>query len=58
MIDPQMTTTAFTLDGFRTVRTLGVVSGISVRTRSIIGTIVSPRFAISAQYPLSGGLPC
>lgn len=40
MIDPQMTTTAFTLDGCRTVRTLGVVRGISVRTRSIIGTFV------------------
>jgi uncharacterized protein YbjQ (UPF0145 family) len=35
-----MTTTAFTLDGFRTTRTLGVVRGISVRTRSILGTIV------------------
>jgi len=40
MIDPQMTTTAFTLDGFRTTRTLGVVRGISVRTRSIIGTFL------------------
>jgi uncharacterized protein YbjQ (UPF0145 family) len=34
-----MTTTAFTLDGFRMVRTLGVVRGITVRSRSIFGTI-------------------
>ncbi|MBI3949552.1 MAG: YbjQ family protein [Acidobacteria bacterium] len=34
-----MTTTAFTLDGFRIVRTLGVVRGITVRSRSIFGTI-------------------
>jgi uncharacterized protein YbjQ (UPF0145 family) len=35
----QMTTTAFTIDGYRTVRTLGVVRGITVRSRSIFGTI-------------------
>lgn len=35
----QMTTTAFTLDGYRTVKTLGVVRGITVRSRSIFGTI-------------------
>lgn len=34
-----MVTTAFTLDGFRVVRTLGVVRGIVVRSRSILGTI-------------------
>ena len=34
-----MVTTAFTLDGFRVVRTLGVVRGITVRSRSIFGTI-------------------
>jgi uncharacterized protein YbjQ (UPF0145 family) len=34
-----MTTTAFTLDGFRIVRTLGVVRGITVRSRSVFGTI-------------------
>jgi uncharacterized protein YbjQ (UPF0145 family) len=34
-----MTTTAFTLDGFRVTRTLGVVRGITVRSRSIFGTI-------------------
>jgi uncharacterized protein YbjQ (UPF0145 family) len=34
-----MTTTAFTLDGYRVSRTLGVVRGITVRSRSIFGTI-------------------
>lgn len=34
-----MVTTAFTLDGYRTTRNLGVVRGIVVRSRSIFGTI-------------------
>ena len=34
-----MTTTAFELHGFRVVKTLGVVRGIIVRSRSIFGTI-------------------
>ena len=34
-----MTTTAFTLDGYRTVETKGVVRGVVVRSRSVIGTI-------------------
>ena len=34
-----MVTTAFTLDGWRIVRTFGVVRGITVRSRSIFGTI-------------------
>ena len=34
-----MTTTAFTLDGYRIVRNLGVVRGIIVRSRSVFGTI-------------------
>ncbi len=34
-----LTTTAFTLDGYRVTRTLGVVRGIMVRSRSIFGTI-------------------
>ena len=34
-----MVTTAFTLDGYRIVRNLGLVRGIIVRSRSIIGTI-------------------
>ena len=33
-----MTTTAFTLDGYRVTRTLGIVRGITVRSRSIVGT--------------------
>lgn len=33
------TTTAFTLDGFRIVQTFGVVRGITVRSRSVFGTI-------------------
>ncbi|HQR45836.1 MAG TPA: YbjQ family protein [Thermoanaerobaculia bacterium] len=34
-----MTTTAFVLDGYRVTRNLGVVRGITVRSRSIFGTI-------------------
>ena len=34
-----MTTTSFTLDGFRVTRSLGVVRGITVRSRSIVGTL-------------------
>jgi uncharacterized protein YbjQ (UPF0145 family) len=34
-----MTTTTFTLDGYRVTRNLGVVRGITVRSRSIFGTI-------------------
>jgi uncharacterized protein YbjQ (UPF0145 family) len=34
-----MTTTAFSLDGYRTTKTLGVVRGVTVRSRSILGTI-------------------
>ena len=33
------TTTAFELPGYRTVATLGVVRGITVRSRSIVGNI-------------------
>ena len=38
-MNPAMTTTTFTLDGFHVTRTLGVVRGITVRSRSIIGTL-------------------
>ncbi len=38
-LDPRFTTTAFTLDGYRIVRSLGVVRGITVRSRSVFGTI-------------------
>src|SRR5437868_3773351 len=34
-----MTTTAFELDNFRVIRNLGIVRGIIVRSRSIIGTL-------------------
>ena len=34
-----MTTTAFTIDGFQVKNVLGVVRGIVVRSRSILGTI-------------------
>jgi uncharacterized protein YbjQ (UPF0145 family) len=34
-----MVTTAFALDGYRVVRTLGIVRGITVRSRSVLGSI-------------------
>ncbi len=34
-----LVTTAFTLDGYRVTRNLGLVRGIVVRSRSIFGTI-------------------
>ena len=33
----EMTTTAFSIEGYRVTRTLGIVRGIVVRSRSIIG---------------------
>jgi uncharacterized protein YbjQ (UPF0145 family) len=39
MVAHNMVTTQFELDGFRVVRTLGVVRGIVVRSRSVVGTI-------------------
>ena len=38
-MDHALTTTAFTLEGYRIGRNLGVVRGIMVRSRSIFGTI-------------------
>ena len=38
-MDTAMTTTAFEIDGYRVVKTFGVVRGIIVRSRSIFGTI-------------------
>jgi uncharacterized protein YbjQ (UPF0145 family) len=38
-MDHALTTTAFTLEGYRIVRNAGVVRGIMVRSRSIFGTI-------------------
>ena len=39
MVTHAMVTTQFELDGFQVVKTLGVVRGIVVRSRSILGTI-------------------
>jgi uncharacterized protein YbjQ (UPF0145 family) len=36
-INPKLVTTAFELPGYQTVRSLGVVRGIVVRSRSLIG---------------------
>jgi uncharacterized protein YbjQ (UPF0145 family) len=38
-VDPALTTTAFTIEGYRIVQNKGVVRGIVVRSRSIFGTI-------------------
>jgi len=38
-MDKSMTTTTFELDGYQIDRQLGVVRGIVVRSRSLIGTI-------------------
>lgn len=35
----EMVTTTFTLEGFRVVRQLGVVRGLTVRSRSLLGNI-------------------
>jgi uncharacterized protein YbjQ (UPF0145 family) len=37
-IAPYMVTTAFTLDGFRIKKNLGIVRGITVRSRSVLGS--------------------
>lgn len=36
-----MVTTAFQLDGYRVVRNFGIVRGITVRSRSVIGNIAA-----------------
>jgi uncharacterized protein YbjQ (UPF0145 family) len=38
-VDPDMTSTTFTLAGYRIVQSLGVVRGVTVRSRSLFGTI-------------------
>lgn len=38
-MNPALTTTAFTIDGYRIVQNKGIVRGIIVRSRSIFGTI-------------------
>ncbi len=39
MIDPTMVTTNIELNGFRVIKSLGVVRGIIVRSRSLFGNI-------------------
>ena len=39
MIDPHWVTTGLAFDGYRIARHLGVVRGVTVRSRSIVGTI-------------------
>ena len=38
-VSHEMVTTAFTIDGYQIVKNLGVVRGITVRSRSVIGNI-------------------
>jgi uncharacterized protein YbjQ (UPF0145 family) len=38
-INPRLVTTAFELPGYRTVKNVGVVRGIVVRSRSVVGSI-------------------
>jgi uncharacterized protein YbjQ (UPF0145 family) len=38
-MEPAMTTTAFDLAGCRVAKTFGIVRGITVRSRSIFGTV-------------------
>ena len=38
-MNQSMTTTTFSIDGFRVKKSLGVVRGITVRSRSIFGTV-------------------
>lgn len=38
-MDKGMVTTAFTIDGWRIAKNLGIVRGITVRSRSIFGTM-------------------
>lgn len=40
LLDDSMVTTALELPGFRVVRNLGVVRGITVRSRSIVGNFL------------------
>jgi uncharacterized protein YbjQ (UPF0145 family) len=38
-VNPTMVTTAFELPGYRVARSLGLVRGVTVRSRSVLGTI-------------------
>ena len=50
-MNESMATTTFTLDSYRTVKSLGVVRGILVRSRSIFGT-----FGAGLQTILGGNI--
>ena len=50
-INPQLTTTAFVLDGYHITKNLGIVRGITVRSRSFIGT-----FGASLQTLVGGNI--
>jgi uncharacterized protein YbjQ (UPF0145 family) len=39
MINPSMITTSISLEGFQIVQNLGIVRGITVRSRSILGNV-------------------
>jgi uncharacterized protein YbjQ (UPF0145 family) len=39
MVNAAMVTTAFELQGYRVVKSLGLVRGVTVRSRSILGTL-------------------
>ena len=39
-MDASMTTTAFGFEGYRTVKNLGIIRGITVRSRSVVGNMV------------------
>ena len=45
-MDASMTTTTFTLDGHRIVKGLGVVRGITVRSRSVLGSLGASLYAV------------
>src|SRR5512139_84727 len=51
MINNSLTSTSFQLDGYRVIRNLGVVRGITVRSRSIFGT-----FGASLQTIVGGNI--
>ena len=50
-LDPNLVTTTFDLPGYRVVRNLGVVRGIVVRSRSIVGS-----FGASIQTLFGGNI--
>ncbi len=50
-LDPAWVTTAFTIDGARITRNLGIVRGIIVRSRSVVGT-----FGASIQQLFGGNI--